>query len=133
MKKLIAIALLSAFAWGAAPAMAQEQPAALTVSGLAVGTGIKNGAIVGQAETFSAAAGTVYCLAKVTAQAGVSVKVVWKYASKTVGESKIQFPGAVTNFDLSALKRIGPGSWSVEVQDAAGTVLSSVSFTVTKP
>lgn len=128
MKILLSILVL--FAVGVAAA--QEKPAAdasLKVEKGVAATSVENREPVGESAEFEATVGTVYCWTKISAQSvPATIKHVWYMGDKQVFEKAldIKFPSTRT----WSAKSVKSGSWRVDVTDDAGTVLSSVSFTV---
>jgi len=98
---------------------------------IAIGTGIQDRELVGQATEFSASLGRVYCWTKVIAQnVPTSVKHVWYLDGKKSVEItlNVKYPRTRTWSN----KAIRPGSWKVEVLDESGSAVSSVEFKVTQ-
>ena len=113
---------------------AQEKPKEAAAPGLKVdkavaATSVDNHEPVGENKEFEASVGTVYCWSKIVAQTTpATVKHVWYTGDKKVFEKalEIKFPSTRT----WSSKAVTSGSWRVDITDEAGTVLSSVSFTV---
>ena len=130
MRKLFPILLCVFVAAGVA--LAQEEPksdAGLKVERAVAATGVENREPVGEASEFDASVGTVYCWSKILAESvPTSVKHVWYAGDQMVFEKTldIKFPSTRT----WSAKSVKSGSWRVDITDEAGTVLSSVSFTV---
>jgi hypothetical protein len=84
---------------------------------------------VGENKEFDASVGTVSCWTKVTATTvPATIKHVWYFGDKKVFEQSLDLKFASTRTWSS--KSVKSGGWKVDVTDDAGTVLSSVSFTV---
>ena len=124
MKKAL---LLLAAVLLAAPALAADQPPASTAQ---VCTAVKDRAPEGVAEKFPATVGELYCFSQVTNMTG-KVLHVWFRADKEV--FRIELPVKAARWRTWSAKKVEPsqiGAWRVEVQDAAGKVLATASFTV---
>ena len=121
-------------AWAQAPAPqtpAQPSQKAVTVEGMAIGTAIQDKELLGEAASFDASIGKVYCWTPVRAKiVPTAIKHVWYLDGEKVAEVPldIHYPRTRTWSN----KNIGPGQWKVEAVDAAGEVLRSVEFTVVK-
>jgi hypothetical protein len=127
-------ALISGFlgmALMASPALsAVISTSALHVEKMAVGTAIDGHTLEGAAETFDATIPQLYCWTRVTTEATpATLKHVWYLDGKQV--ANISLPIKYASVRTWSSKTPSPGAWKVEAVDAAGTVLSSVSFTVT--
>ena len=115
-------------------AAAQEKPAAPTNANLKVekavaATSVENREPVGESAEFEATVGTVSCWTKISAKSvPATIKHVWYLGDQQVFEKAldIKFPSTRT----WSSKSVKTGSWRVDVTDDAGTVLTSVSFTV---
>ena len=84
---------------------------------------------VGENKEFDASVGTVSCWTKVTATTvPTTIKHVWYFGDKKVFEYSldVKFPSTHT----WSSKSVKSGNWRVDVTDDAGTVLSSINFTV---
>ncbi len=133
MKKTVPLTLFAFLVAGAIGSKA-EGPAiqlsqSVQIEKIAVGTGVQDRELVGQATEFSASLGRVYCWTKVTAQnVPTSVKHVWYLDGKKSAEVtlNVKYPRTRTWSN----KAVGPGLWKVEVLDESGSVLSSVEFKV---
>jgi len=132
MKKVLSILVGVLFL--ASFAAAQEKPGKATDQGLkvekaVVATSVENREPVGENKEFEAAVGTVYCWTKVTAATTpATIKHLWYVGDQKVFEKALELKYTSTRTWSS--KSIKAGSWRVEITDDAGTVLSSVSFTV---
>ncbi len=130
MKKLLNLLVCGLLA--VSIAVAQEKPAAdagLKVEKGVAATSVADREPVGEAAEFEATVGTVYCWTKISAQTvPATIKHVWYMGDKQVFEKAldIKFPSTRT----WTSKSVKSGSWRVDVTDDAGTVLSSVTFTV---
>ncbi len=130
MKRLLSVMLL----WAVALAVAQEKSSPAADQGLKVekavaATSVENREPVGENKEFEAAAGTVYCWTKITAgTTPATIKHVWYFGKQKVFEKSldVKYPSTRT----WTAKTIQAGDWRVDVTDEAGTVLTSVSFTV---
>lgn len=80
-------------------------------------------------DSFTAAT-KVWIWSRVTGgTAGSTVKHVWKKDDKTIWTATLKLGGAT--WTTSSRRQLKPGSYSVDVVGADGTVLTTVSFTVT--
>lgn len=126
-------ALLLVF--GLANAASAQTPApqtpSVTVEKMAIGTGIKDRELQGEAVTFDAAIGRIYCWTRLKgATLPAAVKHVWHLDGKKVFE--ISLPVNFPRTRTWSTKSVRPGAWKVEVLTESGEVLQSVEFTVTK-
>lgn len=114
----------------AAPADTKAAPAAaaVKVEKIVVATGVENREATGEATTFGADAGQVYCWTKLTvSDAPAKVKFVWSKDGKQVYEHPLDIKSSGRWW---ASKKVQPGAWKVEVQSENGDSLGSVEFTV---
>ena len=84
---------------------------------------------VGESKEFEASVGKVYCWTKVVAQTTpATIKHLWYADDKMVFEQplELKYPSTRT----WSYKSVHAGNWRVDVTDEAGTVVSSVAFTV---
>ncbi len=115
-------------------AAAQEIPGkvadqSIKVDKIVAATSVDKLEPVGENTEFDASVGTVYCWTKVSAKTvPATIKHVWYLGDKKVFEHSLdlKFPSTRT----WSSKSVKSGSWKVDVTDEAGTVLSSVTFTV---
>lgn len=111
-------------------AAAQEESGqGLKVEKAVTATSVEDHEPVGEATEFDASVGKVYCWSKVLAETvPTTIKHVWYADDQKVFELPldIKYPSTRTWSN----KTIRPGNWRVDVTDEAGTVLTSVSFTV---
>lgn len=132
MKKLVMLLGCVLVALGVAIVQEKTSKAAdqgITVEKIVVATSVDNHDPVGENKEFEASVGTVYCWTKVTAKTvPVAIKHVWYFGDKKVFEQSLDLKFASTR--TWSNKSVKSGSWKVDVTDDAGTVLSSVSFTV---
>ena len=132
MKQLVGLFVCVLIALGVAAA--QEKPSkapdqGIKVEKIVVATSVNNLEPVGENKEFDASVGTVSCWTKVTAKTvPVTIKHVWYFGDKKVFEYSldVKFPSTHT----WSSKSVRSGSWRVDVTDDAGTVLSSINFTV---
>ncbi len=130
MKTLLSILLLSALSI----AVAQEKAAITTDQGLkvektVVATSVENRDPVGESKEFTASAGTLYCWTRILAQTPpATIKHVWYLGGEKVFEKELEVKYPTTR--TWSAKSVKAGDWKVDVLDAAGTVLSSVTYTV---
>jgi len=132
MKKLLSVVACVLLAQGLASAQEKSEKAAspaLTVEKIVVATSVENREPVGENTEFEASVGTVYCWTKITASTTpATIKHVWYLDDKKVFEIPLELKYASTRTWIS--KSVQTGKWKVEVTDDAGTVLSSLTFTV---
>ncbi|MGD1158582.1 MAG: DUF2914 domain-containing protein [Terriglobia bacterium] len=132
MKKLLSVVACVLLAQGLASAQEKSEKAAspaLTVEKIVVATSVENREPVGENTEFEASVGTVYCWTKITASTTpATIKHVWYLDDKKVFEIPLELKYASTRTWSS--KSVQTGKWKVEVTDDAGTVLSSLTFTV---
>jgi hypothetical protein len=131
---LIGAALVFAGSGPVTPLLAQEDTAApdpqeLTVE-LVIATAVEDREPVGAGETFPADVGQLFAWMRVTNGADTTLRVVW-----THGDHRSEVPVEVggSPWRTWSSKQIPPewtGSWTVEIQDADGTVVASTTFTV---
>jgi hypothetical protein len=128
---LAVLALLPAVLWGQEAAPAGGAAPALSVTRIAVCTGIENREPVGEATSFDSGVGQLSCFTKVEgAQGETSIFHVWFHEG--VERARIELSVKAASWRTWSRKNItAEGAWKVEVQDAQGGVLSSVEFTVT--
>jgi hypothetical protein len=92
------------------------------------GTGISKREAVGAADAFTA--GTkVWAWSAITGAKDSTVKHVWKKDGKVLWEKS--FEVSSSRYRTWTRRSVKPGSYTVEVQAEDGTVLGSVTFTVT--
>jgi hypothetical protein len=132
MKKLFAILVCLLLTLGVAAAQEKSNKAAdqsIKVEKIVAATSVDNHEPAGENKEFAASVGTVYCWTKVTAKSvPASIKHVWYLGDQKVFEQSLDLKFASTRTWSS--KAVKPGSWRVDVTDDAGTVVSSVGFTV---
>lgn len=93
-------------------------------------TGVENKNPVGEATSFTDA-GRVFCWSKAgTVSAATSIKHVWYFEGEKKAEIDLSIP--FSGYRTYSSKTVWPGNWKVEVTDAAGSVLKTLEFTVTK-
>lgn len=104
----------------------------LTLEEASVGTGVMDRAIQGAADSFSSASvEKVYCFTKVTTESTpASVRHVWTKEGAEPVVVELNVGGSPWRTWSS--RNVSPGSWTVDIQDAAGTSLKTLSFTVTE-
>ena len=121
---VVLVALLSLVAAGTL--LAADQPKATAK----VCTGVKDRAPVGEADSFPASVGELYCFSEVTGVSG-SVVHAWFLGDKEV--FKIELPVKAARWRTWSVKKILPkmtGEWRVEVRDGAGAVLATAKFAI---
>jgi hypothetical protein len=93
-------------------------------------TAVKDRAPVGEADSFPASVGELYCFSEVVGGAG-SVVHVWFHGDKEL--LKLELPVKAARWRTWSAKKIPPamtGDWRVEVRDGAGAVVATAKFTV---
>lgn len=86
---------------------------------------------VGEATEFSANVGRVHCWTRITGATGMSIEHVWIHPDGQRTPVTLEVGGSPWRTWSS--KEIPPewtGEWSVEIRDAAGNVLETLSFVV---
>ena len=129
MKHLLASVIL--FTLFSAYAFTQDKSSNSVVT-IAICTSVGNRQPVGTDSVFSSNVGKLYCFTKLKGQAEESViSHVWIFEGKEM--AKIDLKMKANMFRTWSAKTILPewkGSWSVEVRDADGNKLRSISFKV---
>ena len=111
---------------------AKVEKMGITVTRLAVGTGVENKEPVGVAETFPGTTEKVYCLLEATdILEDMEITFVWFHGEKEILKSALPLkmgPRWRTYADknLYGLK----GDWKVEVREANGNLIKDVKFKV---
>lgn len=131
MKRLLSILVCVLLA----PSMvAAQEKSSSTNQGLKVekgvaATSVENREPLGESKEFEASVGRVYCWTKISAQTTpATIKHVWYLGDQKVFEKALEIKYPSTRTWTS--KAVTAGNWRVDVSDEAGTVLSSISFTV---
>ena len=132
MKKLIALLVGIFVTLGVAAAQEKTSPAAdqgIKVEKIVAAASVNNREPVGENKEFDTSVGTLSCWTKVTATTvPATIKHVWYFGDKKVFEKSLDIKFA--SMSTWSTKSVKAGNWKVDVTDDAGTVLSSVSFTV---
>ncbi len=129
-KKIFIIVWVFGFLAGIS--FAQDTAGGLTVSKLAVGNGVENRELVGEAQSFPASTEKVYCFLDAKDIASdMDVIFVWYRDEKKVNETTLTLRQG-SRWRTWALKTVTDmtGNWKIELKDTAGNVLSSVTFKV---
>ena len=128
MQKLFLI--LCSFLLASAPAAAQQESRLqLGVEKAVVAKAVEGREPVGVAKEFNASVGQVSCWTKViAATVPTKIKHVWYVDNQKVFEMTLDIHYHKTR--TWSTKKIRPGNWRVDVTDATGNILTSVSFTV---
>jgi hypothetical protein len=114
----------------AAPADTKAAPAAaaVKVDKIVVAAGVENREATGEATTFGADVGQIYCWTKITVtDAPAKIKYVWTKDGKQIYEHPLDIKSSGRWW---ASKKVQPGAWKVDVQSESGESLGSVEFTV---
>ena len=139
MKRLttIVFALLVSFAMFATPVMAQDDAGASDSSGLAINEakaakGVEERQPVEPGASFSVGDKVWLWMSVANSGDETQVTLVWKKDDKKVWETNLNV-GRSTQWKTWARKTMrSAGSYSVDIQNPAGEVLSTVSFTVSE-
>lgn len=116
----------------AAPAPQPAAAQAITVAEAKVGTGIESLELVGEATTFPAGIGKVYCWTKVTGGAGQSIGHAWYFnGAKLSGMTLPLRYDSVRTYSYKSITAELKGAWKVEISGPDGAVLKTVEFQVT--
>lgn len=117
---------------GGSVVRAEEMSAAapsVEVLSAALGTGVDNRELQGEATSFDAAVTRVYCWTKAKAASTPgAIKHVWSVDGKSVSEVPLTL--SVSPARTWSYKTVWPGAWKVEIQDDAGAVLKTLEFSV---
>ncbi len=130
MVKVLAVACLLI---GASCALAQTETT-LAVADMAFGTGYDYAQrqVVGEATTFPAGTEHIFCATRLTgATTPTEITHAWYHEGKTM--AKVTLAVASSDWRTVSSKTLLPawtGNWEVQVLDAAGNVLKTMSFTV---
>jgi hypothetical protein len=133
MQRAVLLLVAATLAVPARPILGQEMgDTTPTVTRLVVATGVQDREPVGAAEQFSTDVGTLYCFMSVEGHfAGAQLYQVWMHGDQEMARVPLTVKGP--RWRTWSTKTILPswtGAWSVKVEDAQGTVLKSVDFTV---
>jgi hypothetical protein len=75
--------------------------------------------------------GKVYCFTKLSGPAPTSIKHVWYYGEKKVNTVELEIGGSPwRTWSYGTVGADMAGSWKVEIQDAGGAVLKTLTFEV---
>jgi len=148
MRKMTILALLfvtgsilvyPAITWGeereevSAPMEMVEEAIGLKVEAI-LGTGLEEREIIGEAYIFPSSIGRVYCWTLVLgSEEPTEITHVWYYGEEKMAEVKLSIKSQ--RYRTWSYKTILPewvGNWRVEVVDAIGDLLKSISFEVVK-
>lgn len=115
-------------------AVAQEPAQAgapkVAMAEVAVGTGIENRMLAGQAETFPLSAGRLFCFSKVSNAEGTEIEHVWYKGDVETARVKLAIGGSPWRTHSSKrLGEDGAGEWRCDVVQA-GNVIQSVKVKV---
>ena len=123
----VAVALLAAVGVWAPVDAAAQAPAVEAV----VATDVQDRQPVGEGTVFPADVGRVFVWTRVTGATGTSIQHVWMHPDGQ--ETPVSLDVGGSPWRTWSSKTIPPewaGEWTVEIRDAAGNVLETVSFTV---
>ncbi len=95
------------------------------------GTGVKDRTLVGEATSFKADVGKVYCWTKVEGPEDSEIKHVWYRGDQKVSEVvlKLKFK-SVRTWSFKTIPADGTGDWKVDVVGPKGSVVKSLTFKI---
>ncbi len=111
-----------------APAEQKAAPA-IKVEKMVTAASVENREPVNEASAFDKSAGKVYTWTRVTAET-VPAKIKHIYYADGKKTAEVELEVKASPYRVWSSKTVWPGSWKVEAVDEAGTVLSTVEFTV---
>lgn len=126
--------LLSLMVFTSIPALAvsQERTGEIQVERAVVGTGVMDREPQGVASQFPADVGQLWCFTHITgASTGAEILHVWYHGDQELARVPLTIGGP--NWRTWTSKNIQPewtGEWRVEIQQAGGTVLQTITFTI---
>lgn len=115
------------------PAGATAVPAeSVTLSRAVIARDVRDREPVGEASSFAANVGSLVCFTRVEgADHDTVIYHVWRHGDKLL--AKVQLPVRSSSWRTWSKKRIDPsmtGPWTVEIEDADGNTLKTLSFSV---
>lgn len=120
----------SSQATAAAAATASGSPT-LTIYRAVLAKDVQNRAPVGEADSFSASVGKVYCYTEVGPTGGATELVHrWSHEGRAEGTTRLKVKGDHWRTFSNRTVTDKPGAWRVELVDAGGLVLQTLEFTV---
>jgi hypothetical protein len=132
LKRLFLSLLFSALIFLPLICLNAQEKFSLEVKEILLGTGLENKEVTGVDTAFSADVGKIYCWTKVTgATTETQIAHRWYFNEKEV--AKIDITVKYPSYRCWSIKTIYPemkGNWKVDIEDSAGKLLSSMSFTV---
>lgn len=110
-----------------------ESKSALSVEKMVLCTGVQDREPVGEASSFSAEVGKVYCwLTVVGAESETQIKQGWWYKGELLFELPLTIRTArFRTWGTKTIQSNQTGEWTVKVTDSEGHVLKEATFTVT--
>ncbi len=103
----------------------------LTIYRAVLARDVQNRAPVGEAQSFSAGVGKVYCYTEVGPTAGATDLIHrWSHDGRAEGETRLKVRGDHWRTYSNRTVSDKPGAWRVELVDTAGHVLKTLEFTV---
>lgn len=107
-------------------------PAAVKVVEAVITTGLSDHAPIDSVQTYSAGVKRLYCYTRLTgAQEGSFITHVWYRGKAEMGRMQLPVKGSEwRTWSTKAFLPSWTGKWRVEVLDAEGKLLSTVSFTL---
>ena len=128
----ITFAAVSGYAYAQTPAQAPAKAAdaaVIKVEKMVTAASVENREPVNETAAFDKTAGRIYTWTRITTtEAPVKIKHVYYADDKKAAE--IELNVAAKTYRVWSNKSVWPGNWKVEATDEAGTVLATVSFTV---
>jgi len=132
LKRLFLSLLFSALIFLPLICLNAQEKSSLEVKEILLGTGLENKEVTGVDTTFSADVGKIYCWTKITgATSETQITHHWYFEDKEA--AKIDITVKYPSYRCWSIKTIYPemkGNWKVDIEDSAGKLLSSMSFTV---
>ena len=123
----VAAALLAAVGLWAPADSAAQAPAVETV----VATAVQDRQPVGEGVDFPADVGQIFVWTRVTGATGTSIQHVWMHPDGQETPVSLDVGGSPwRTWSSKTIPREWAGEWTVEIRDAAGNVLDTVSFMV---
>lgn len=114
-----------------APAPAAAPAAQVTVDEAVVARSVVDRQPQDTGSTFTPDVGQLICWSKVEGAGGTTLHHVWFHGDTQVGDVELQVGGSPwRTWSRKTVPADWTGAWHVDIQDAAGTVLKRIDFTV---
>ncbi len=109
-----------------------QNPPGIKVKNIAICTSIENRQPMGTDSLFNADVEKLYCFTELTSQTDTSeISHVWLYQSKEMAKINLKMKAKTwRTWSAKTILPVWKGNWRVEIQDANGNVISSLSFRV---